>query len=67
MKDSTRKIISRIDGVAGAVDRLADQALDHEKGLIRIETVIEMAQARGVAARGGGWGSAESIRDLRVV
>ena len=50
--DSIRKIIlmeSRIGGVAAAVDRLADQALDHEKRLIRIETMIEIAQARGRA------------------
>lgn len=50
LKESIRQIIlmeSRIDGLAGAVDRLADQSLDHEKRLIRIETMIEMAQSQG--------------------
>lgn len=49
LKDSIRKIIlmeSRIDGLAGAVERLTDASLDHEKRLIRIETMIEMAQDR---------------------
>ena len=50
LKESIRKIIlmeSRIDGLAGAVDRLAEASLDHEKRLIRIETMIEVAQDRG--------------------
>ena len=49
LKDNLRKIIlmeSRLDGVAGAVDRLGDQVFDHEKRLVRIETMIEMAQGR---------------------
>jgi hypothetical protein len=47
LKESIRKIIlmeSRIDGLTDAVDRLTDQSLDHEKRLIRIETMIEVAQ-----------------------
>jgi hypothetical protein len=47
LKDSIRKIIlmeSRLDGLTDAIDRLADQSLDHEKRLIRIETMIEVAQ-----------------------
>lgn len=50
LKGSLRKIIlmeSRIDQLAGAVDKLSDQSLDHEKRLIRIETMIEIAQGRG--------------------
>ena len=50
LKGSLRKIIlmeARIDQLAGAVDKLSDQALDHEKRLIRIETMIEIAQTRG--------------------
>ena len=49
LKDGIRKMIlleSRIDQLNGAVDRLADQSLDHEKRLIRIETMIEVAQVR---------------------
>lgn len=47
LKDGIRQIIlleSRIDQLNGAVDRLADQSLDHEKRLIRIETMIAVAQ-----------------------
>lgn len=47
LKDGIRQVIlmeSRIDHLNGAVDRLADQSLDHEKRLIRIETMIEVAQ-----------------------
>ena len=47
LKDGIRQVIlleSRIDQLNGAVDRLADQSLDHEKRLIRIETMIEVAQ-----------------------
>ena len=49
LKDGIRQIIlleSRIDQLNGAVDRLTDQSLDHEKRLIRIETMIEVAQGR---------------------
>ena len=49
LKANIRKIIlmeERIDNLAKAVDRLADQSLDHERRLIRIETMIEMAQDR---------------------
>ena len=49
LKESLRKIIlmeSRIDGLAGAVDRLTEASLDHEKRLIRIETMIEVAHNR---------------------
>ena len=49
LKDGIRQIIlleSRIDQLNGAVDRLADQSLDHEKRLIRIETMIAVAQGR---------------------
>ncbi len=47
LKDSIRKIIlmeSRLDGLTDAIDRLADQSLDHEKRLVRIETMIEEAK-----------------------
>ena len=50
LKDGIRQIIlleSRIDQLNGAVDRLADQSLDHEKRLIRIETMIAVAQELG--------------------
>lgn len=49
LKDGIRQIIlleSRIDQLNRAVDRLAGQSLDHEKRLIRIETMIEVAQGR---------------------
>ena len=49
LKDGIRQIIlleSRIDQLNGAVDRLAGQSLDHEKRLIRIDTMIEVAQGR---------------------
>jgi hypothetical protein len=49
LKANIRRIIlmeERIDGLTKAVDRLADQSLDHERRLIRIETMIEMAQDR---------------------
>ena len=49
LKSSIRKIIlmeGRIDGLADAVDKLTDQGLDHEKRLVRIETMIEMAQTK---------------------
>ena len=48
LKDNIRKIIlmeARIDGMTSAVDRLTEQGLDHEKRLVRIETMIEIAQA----------------------
>ena len=41
LKDGIRQIIrleSRIDQLNGAVDRLADQSLDHEKRLINVAT-----------------------------
>ena len=49
LKDGIRQIIlleSRIDPLNGSVDRLADQSLDHEKRLMRIEIMIELAQGR---------------------
>ena len=49
LKANIRRIIlmeERIDGLTKAVDRLADQSLDHERRLIQIETMIEMAQDR---------------------
>ncbi len=54
LKDSIRTIIlmeNRIDQLTDAVGRLADQSLDHEKRLIRIETMIEMAQSGGSGPR----------------
>ena len=53
LKDGIRQILlleSRIDRLNGAVDRLADQSLDHEKRLIRIETMIAVAQGRADSA-----------------
>ena len=50
LKGSLRKIILmeiRLDQLTGAIDKLSDQTLDHEKRLIRIETMIEIAQSRG--------------------
>lgn len=49
LKDGIRQVIlleSRIDQLNGAVDRLTDQSLDHEKRLIRIETMIAVVQGR---------------------
>ncbi|MGF1475720.1 MAG: hypothetical protein ACFB6S_09170 [Geminicoccaceae bacterium] len=54
LKGSIRKIIlmeNRIDRLSEAVNRMADQNLDHEKRLVRIETMIEMAQSAGGPAR----------------
>ena len=51
LKDSIRKIIlmeSRLEGLTDAIDRLADQSLDHEKRLVRIETMIEVAQGSSI-------------------
>ena len=49
LKDGIRQVIlleSRIDQLTGAVDRLTAQSLDHEKRLIRIETMIAVVQGR---------------------
>ena len=49
IKDSVRKVIlmqDKIDRLAGGLAKLSVDFLDHEKRLIRIETMIEMAQAR---------------------
>ncbi len=54
LKSNLRKIIlmeDRIARLSDALDSLTDQALDHEKRLIRIETMIEMAQ-QNMPARG---------------
>lgn len=50
LRDSIRKIIlmqDKIDRLAQGVDRVASEVMDHEKRLIRIETLIEVAQNRG--------------------
>ncbi len=47
IRDSVRQIIlmeSRIDQLCASIDRLSYQGMDHERRLIRIETMIEMAQ-----------------------
>ena len=49
VRDSVRKIIlmqDKIDRLASGLSRLSTDVMDHEKRLIRIETMIEMAQAR---------------------
>ena len=49
IKDSVRKVIlmqDKIDRLAGGLARLSVDVMDHEKRLIRIETMIEMAQVR---------------------
>lgn len=49
IKDSVRKIIlmqDKIDRLAGGLSRLSADVMDHEKRLIRIETMIEMTQPR---------------------
>lgn len=54
LKESIRTILlmeSRIDALTTAVNELSIQGLDHEKRLIRIETLIEVAKAQG---RNGG-------------
>ena len=35
-----------LDRMSDRLDRVADEVLDHEKRLIRIETMIEMSQTR---------------------
>jgi hypothetical protein len=35
-----------LDRMSDRLDRVADEVLDHEKRLIRIETMIEMSQSR---------------------
>ncbi len=45
--EQIRRIIlmqDKIDRLADGVSGLSDQIMDHEKRLIRIETMIEMAQ-----------------------
>ena len=47
LKDSIRKIIlmeDKIDRLASGLTTIGDRVMDHEKRLIRIETMIEMAQ-----------------------
>ena len=49
IRDSIRKIIlmqDKTDRLASGLSRLSSDVIDHEKRLIRIETMIEMAQAR---------------------
>ena len=49
IKGSIRKIIlmqDKIDRLAKGVSDLSANVMDHEKRLIRIETMIEMAQGR---------------------
>ncbi len=49
IRDSVRKIIlmqDKIDRLASGLSRLSADVMDHEKRLIRIETMIEMAQGR---------------------
>lgn len=49
IRDSVRRVIlmqDKIDRLASGLTRLSADVMDHEKRLIRIETMIEMAQAR---------------------
>jgi hypothetical protein len=49
IRDSVRKIIlmqDKIDRLATGLSRLSAEVMDHEKRLIRIETMIQMAQTR---------------------
>ena len=51
---SIRRIIlmqEKIDRLAEGVTNLQSSMLDHEKRLVRIETMIEMAQSRNARAR----------------
>lgn len=51
--DGIKRVIE-IEGdvkrLAGQVEKMSDNISDHEKRLIRIETMIEMAQSRSVRA-----------------
>lgn len=50
LRDSIRKIIlmqDKLDRLATGLSSVGEQVMDHEKRLIRIETMIEMAQAPG--------------------
>lgn len=54
LRDSIRKIIlmqDKLDRLAGGVAGVTDQVIDHERRLIRIETMIEMAQGRAAGPR----------------
>ena len=49
LKSSIRQVIlmeSKLDGLTDAVEKLSTQNFDQEKRLIRIETMIEMAQSQ---------------------
>jgi hypothetical protein len=49
IRDSVRRVIlmqDKIDRLASGLTRLSADVMDHEKRLIRIETMIEMTQAR---------------------
>ena len=47
LKDSIRKIIlmeDKLDRLSEGLSNVSEQVMDHEKRLIRIETMIEIAQ-----------------------
>lgn len=48
---SLRQVIlmeSKLQRLADSVDEMADAVMDHEKRLIRLETMVEIAQSRGL-------------------
>ena len=50
LREGVRKAIllqERIERLAGGVGRLEERLLDHERRLVRIETMIEMARTAG--------------------
>ena len=47
--ESIRQVIlmeSKLEALADGVDVLSDTVLDHEKRLVRLETMVEIAQTR---------------------
>jgi hypothetical protein len=47
LRDALRKLIlmqERVERLAGSADRMTSQLLDHDRRLVRIETMIELAQ-----------------------
>jgi hypothetical protein len=50
---SLRQVIlmeSKLQRLADSVDEMADAVVDHEKRLIRLETMVEIARGRGLPA-----------------
>lgn len=50
LKNSIRKIVlmeEKLNQLSSGLSSMSERMMDHEKRLIRIETMIELAQARG--------------------